>query len=183
MRFNALSRKAHYWVSACIAVPLVIIVGSGVLLQLKKQWSWIQPAELRGTGTSPAVDLEGILDSVRAIPELAVDGWHDVNRIDFRPGRGMAKVWLHSGWEVQVDLATGAVLQTAYRRSDLIESIHDGSFFAKNWSKFGIFLPSALALLFELITGLWMFWLPFAAKRRRRRGPPHEAINRTATGR
>lgn len=182
-RFNALSRKAHYWASAGIAIPLLIIAASGILLQLKKHWNWIQPAERLGTGTTPTVDLERILDSVRAVPELAVAGWDDVNRIDIRPGRGLAKVWLHSGWEVQVDLGTGAVLQTAYRRSDLIESIHDGSFFARDWSKLGIFLPSGVALLFLLVTGMWMFWLPFAARRRRRRAPPHEAIQRTATGR
>ncbi len=72
---------------------------------------------------------------------MNVDGWDDVNRLDVRPGRGVVKVWLHNGYEVQVDLGTGAVLQTAYRRSDLIESIHDGSFFAGDWTKLGLFLP------------------------------------------
>ncbi len=64
------------------------------------------------------------------------------------------------------------MLQTAYRRSDLIESIHDGSFFAGDWSKLGVFLPSGVALLLLWITGLWMFWLPFSVQRKRRRAPP-----------
>jgi uncharacterized iron-regulated membrane protein len=168
MRFNVLNRKVHYWATAFVAIPLLVMIGSGLLLQVKKQWSWVQPVERRGTGTSPRIDLEGVLSSVRTVPELKVAGWEDVNRLDVRPSRGLVKVWLHSGWEVQVDLGTGRVLQSAYRRSDLIESIHDGSFFGGDWTKLGIFLPTGVALLLMWITGLWMFWLPFAAKRKRR---------------
>ncbi len=169
MRFNVLSRKIHYWATVFIAAPILIMASSGLLLQLKKQWSWVQPEERRGTGTSPNLNLEGILNTARGVPELGISGWDDINRIDVRPGRGMAKVWLQNGWEVQVDLGTGRVLQTAYRRSDLIESIHDGSFFAGDLSKLGIFLPSGLALLLMWATGLWMFWIPFAARRKRRK--------------
>jgi hypothetical protein len=66
-----------------------------------------------------------------------------------------------------VDLGTGKVLQVAYRRSDLIESIHDGSFIAGDWTKLGLFLPAGVALLLMCAGGLWMFWVPFSAKRRR----------------
>ena len=168
MRFNVLNRKVHYWVSPFIALPVLVILGSGLLLQMKKHWSWVQPVEHRGTGKSPAIDLERILTSVRGDSTLGVESWDDVNRIDVRPGRGVAKVWLKSGYEAQVDLGTGRLLHTAYRRSDLIESIHDGSFFAGDWSKLGLFLPSGLALLLLWVTGLWMFWLPFSVKLKRK---------------
>jgi uncharacterized iron-regulated membrane protein len=171
MRFNLLNRKVHYWATAFIALPVVVMICSGLLLQMKKQWTWVQPAEQRGTGTSPRIDLEEILATVRAVPELEVAGWNDVNRLDVRPGRGIVKVWLESGWEVQVDLGTGRVLQTAYRRSDLIESLHDGSFFAGNFSKLGIFLPTGIVLLVMWVTGLWMFWVPLQAKWKRRSRP------------
>ncbi|HJS75063.1 MAG TPA: hypothetical protein VJ921_12305 [Vicinamibacteria bacterium] len=59
------------------------------------------------------------------------------------------------------------MLQTAYRRSDLIESIHDGSFFAGNWTKLDLFLPTGMVLLLLWGTGLWMFWQPIAARKRR----------------
>src|SRR5688572_4193594 len=167
MKFNILNRKIHYWATAFLAIPVLIIVFTGLLLQTKKHWSWVQPEEQRGTGTSPRIDLEDILASVRQVDDLRVTGWDDINRLDVRPARGLVKVWLRSGWEVQVDLGTGRVLQTAYRRSDLIESIHDGSFFAGNVTKLGIFLPAGLCLLVMWMTGLWMFWLPFSAKRRR----------------
>lgn len=168
MTLNALTRKIHYWGTAFVALPVMVILGSGLLLQAKKHWGWVQPVEHRGTGAIPALDLEGILAAVRLVPELGVTGWHDVNRLDVRPGRGMVKAWLHSGWEVQVDLGTGRVLHSAYRRSDLIESIHDGSFFGGDWTKLGLFLPAGIVLLFMWLTGLWMFWLPFSVRRRRK---------------
>lgn len=168
MKFNVLNRKVHYWATAFLALPALVLICSGLLLQMKKHWSWIQPAEQRGTGKTPNVDLDELLNIVRAVPEMGVEGWEDVNRVDVRPNRGMAKVWLESGWEVQVDLGTGRVLQTAYRRSDLIESLHDGSFFGGEASKLGLFLPTGIALLLMWVTGIWMFVFPFLARRRRR---------------
>ncbi len=68
---------------------------------------------------------------------------------------------------MQVDLGTGRVLQTAYRRSDLIEAIHDGSLCGGEWTKLCLFLPAGLVLLLLWLSGLWMWWVPQAAKRRR----------------
>ena len=169
MSFNVLNRRVHYWIAFGAALPMIVMIGSGLLLQGKKQFTWVQPAEQRGTGQTPAIDLEGILAALRTVPEMQVQTWEDVNRLDVRPGRGVVKAWLMNGYEVQVDLGTGRVLQTAYRRSDLIESIHDGSFFAGDWTKLGLFLPAGVALLLLWMSGLWMWWVPRAAKRRVRK--------------
>ncbi len=169
MHFNVLNRRVHYWASAIVAIPLFIIICTGVVLQLKKHWTWVQPPEQRGTGTAPALTLAQILESVKTVPEMNVRSWDDVNRLDVRIGRGMVKVWLHNGWEVQVDLGTGAVVQTAYRRSDAIEAIHDGSFFLGDWTKLGLFLPAGLTLILLWMSGMWMVWVQFKGKRRRRR--------------
>lgn len=168
MRFIVLNRKIHYWASAFIVLPLIIVLGSGLLLQLKKHWSWVQPDECVGSGTSPQINFEDILSSVKNLRNLEVDGWDDVTRMDVRPGKGIVKVRLRNGWEVQVDLGTGRVLQTAYRRSDLIESIHDGSFFAGKISKLGVFLPHGVLLLIMWLTGLIMFLRPLIIKRRKK---------------
>jgi hypothetical protein len=167
MSFNVLNRKVHYWASFVAALPLLVIIGSGLLLQTKKHWAWVQPVENRGTGTVPRIDLEDILASLKSVPGSNVATWDDVNRLDVRPGRGVVKAWLMNGYEIQVDLGTGRVLQTAYRRSDLIETIHDGSFFGGDWTKLGLFLPAGLTLLLLWLGGLWMWWVPFIAKRRR----------------
>lgn len=178
MPFNVLNRKVHYWASFIVALPLLVMIGSGLLLQSKKHWAWVQPVEHRGTGTVPSIGLEGILASLRTVPGMGVASWDDVNRLDVRPGRGLVKAWLMNGYEVQVDLGTGRVLQTAYRRSDLIETIHDGSFFAGDWTKLGLFLPAGLTLFLLWLSGLWMWWVPFIAKRRR--PPVRTALKKSA---
>lgn len=167
MHSSIVIRKLHYWTSIAIAVPASILLASGLLLQMKKHWTWVQPAEQRGSVTAPAIPLDSILGSVATVREHGVRSWDDVNRIDLRPGKGVAKVWLQNGHEVQVDLGTGAVLQSAYRRSDLVESIHDGSFFGGDAIKLGVFLPTGIVLLFLWASGIWLFLLPFAARRRR----------------
>ena len=176
MRFNVLNRKVHYWAAAFIALPILVIIGSGLLLQVKKQLTWVQPTEQTGTGTAPVIDFEGILASVRALPEHGVSGWKDVNRLDVRPSKGIVKVWLRNGFEVQVDLGTGKVLQSKFRRSDVIETLHDGSWFGGDYTKLGLFLPSAIALFVMWLTGLWMFWLPISVKRRRRHLAAHPPV-------
>jgi hypothetical protein len=169
VHFNVANRKVHYWAAFLAATPLLIIIGSGILLQTKKQWDFVQPPEQRGTGTVPAIDFDRIMVALQGIPSLGVTGWDDVDRVDVRPGRGVAKITLMNRWEVQIDLGSGRVLQTAYRRSDLIESIHDGSFFAGDWTKLGLFLPSGLVLLLLWLSGVWMVWVQLHGKRKRRR--------------
>jgi hypothetical protein len=80
--------------------------------------------------------------------------------------------WLRNGWEIQVDLGTGKVLQSGYRRSDLLESIHDGSCFGDDVAKLGVFLPAGIVLLVTWASGIWMFVFPFIAKRRVRKPSP-----------
>jgi hypothetical protein len=167
MSFNVLNRKVHYWISFGAALPMIVMIGSGLFLQSKKHWTWVQPEEQRGTGTVPIISLEDILAAVKTVPGMNVETWDDVNRLDVRTNKGVVKVWLMNGYEVQVDLGTGRVLQTAYRRSDLLESIHDGSFFGGDWTKLGLFLPSGIIVLTLWLSGLWMWWVPFAAKRRK----------------
>lgn len=166
MRLNLLVRKLHSWGAILAALPVIVIIGSGILLQLKKQVTWVQPPEQRGIDTLPAVSFDHLLAATATVPEAGVRGWPDVRRIDVRPDRGIAKVWTRTGWEVQVDLRTARVLQSAYRRSDLIEAIHDGSWFHDH-VKLWIWLPSAVVLLGLWITGIYLFWLPIVVRARR----------------
>jgi hypothetical protein len=116
-----------------------------------------------------------LLNAGRTVPQAGIRSWEDVERVDIRPDRGLAKLTSTTRWEVQVDTETAQVLQAAPRRSDLIESIHDGSWFhdrAKLW----IFLPSGILLLALWVTGLYLAWLPFGARARRRRTSADRAL-------
>jgi len=167
MNLNLLNRKVHYWASFIVALPLLVIILTGVILQLKKHWEWVQPPEQRGSVRVPQVGLDEMLAAIVAIEGSGVRGWDDVNRVDVRPARGIAKFLLRNEREYQIDLGTAAVLQDATRRSDWIESLHDGSFFAGDWTRLGLFLPAGLLLLWLWISGMWMWWIPFGARRRR----------------
>ncbi len=167
MKFNFLNRKIHYWASIAVAIPILIVIVSGILLQTKKQFTFIQPIEQRGAGKTPMISLPQVLEISKTVAVAEIKTWDDINRLDVRPSRGMLKVWAKNNWEIQIDAETGAILQTAYRRSDIIESIHDGSFFheiIKNW----IFLPAGIVLLLLWLTGIYLFALPLWVKRRRK---------------
>jgi uncharacterized iron-regulated membrane protein len=168
MKASVLNRKLHRWGAILTAVPLLVIIGSGILLQLKKEWGWIQPPTRRGEGTYPTISFERILEAARSSPGAGISSWNDIDRLDVRCDRGIVKVQGKSQHEVQVDTVTGEVLQVAYRRSDLIESIHDGTFFA-DWAKLGVFLPAGAILLGLWGTGVYLWLLPHLARRKRKR--------------
>ena len=156
----------HRWGSVATAVPLLIVLVTGILLLLKKDVAWIQPPMAAAPAGEPAVGFDAILAAVVAVPEADASGWADIDRLDVRPDEGVAKVQCVSGYEVQVSTVTGEVLQTARRRSDLIESLHDGSWF-HGAVKLGVFLPSAVIVLALWITGAWLWLMPHLRGRRR----------------
>ena len=165
---RVLNRRLHRWGAAAVALPFLVVLCTGVLLQLKKHVAWVQPPERRGAAAAPALALPDVLARVQAVPEMGVRSWDDVDRVDVRPGKGLVKVVSKTRWEVQLDASTGAVLQTAYRRSDLLESVHDGSWFHER-AKLGVFLPTALVVLGLWTTGVYLFLLPIRTRRQNRR--------------
>ncbi|MEM8735998.1 MAG: PepSY domain-containing protein [Planctomycetota bacterium] len=165
--WNWWSRKLHRWGAFITAVPMILVIATGLLLQVKKQVPWVQPPTQKGTqkNVMPSQDWESLMQSARSVDEAQIQDWNDIDRLDVRPSKGIVKVQAKNHWEIQVDLSSGEVLSATYRRSDLIESLHDGSFFA-DWAKLWIFLPNGLILLGLWLTGLWLWYLP----RTRRRG-------------
>lgn len=163
-----LSRKTHYWAAILCAIPVLVVILSGLLLLLKKESAWIQPPTARGEKGSPTVDFPQILAAAVTVPQAAIRSWEDITRLDIRPDKGLVKVHAKNHWEIQLDHRSGEILQVAYRRSDLIESMHDGSFFHEH-VKLWVFLPSALILLLLWITGIYLFIKPQMIKWGRKR--------------
>jgi hypothetical protein len=166
MKLSKLSRVLHRWGSIIALLPITIIIVSGIVLQLKKESAYIQPPTQRGAGTEPTIGFDRILEVVRTVPEAEIESWEDVDRLDVRPGKGVVKVRCKNRYEVQIDTETAEILQVALRRSDLIESIHDGSYFNDHF-KLWVFLPAGIVLATLVITGLHLFLLPYLARRKR----------------
>ncbi|MGB0389028.1 MAG: PepSY domain-containing protein [Ardenticatenaceae bacterium] len=167
INWRKLTRKTHYWGSIIIAVPVLIVIVTGLILQVKKQSTWVQPPTIKGQGDTPTILFDQILDVAKTVPEAEISSWDDVDRLDVRPGKGVVKIRANNRWEIQADLQTTEILQVAFRRSDWLESIHDGSFFHEN-AKLWLFLPSGIILLVLWLTGIYMFILPYQVKWKRR---------------
>lgn len=161
------SRRVHYWAAPFIALPTALVIATGILLQIKKQVPWVQPAERQGSGMRPSLTLGDILTACGGVPQAKIASWDDVARVDIRPKRNLIKVTGKSGYEVQLDAASGRVLQVAYRRSDLIEDLHSGAWF-HDLAKLYVFLPNGIVLFVMVVSGVYMFYLPIASRRRRR---------------
>ena len=166
MKLSRQSRVFHRWGSIIALLPITVIIFSGIVLQLKKVSSYVQPPTQSGSGTEPAIDFDRILEVARTVPEAEIETWEDVDRLDVRPGKGVVKVRCKNRYEVQIDAETAEILQVAFRRSDLIESIHDGSFFNEHF-KLWVFLPAGIVLALLLVTGIHLFFLPYLARRKR----------------
>lgn len=118
------------------------------------------------------------MDSLLAISNQALHNRIDpslsltTDRLDIRQNKGVVKiVYKDHFWGVQVDGATGKVLQIGKRNSDLIENIHDGSILDSyfNTSNGQIKLVyttiMGIALLTFTITGFWLWYGPKRMKR------------------
>jgi uncharacterized iron-regulated membrane protein len=165
LSINKQTRKLHYWISPIIFIPVVIIFSTGVLLQFKKQSNWIQPNVVI-TSKSKPVMLNSYLESAKTVSEAKIYSWNDIDRIDIRPNKGIAKIRSKNNWEIQLDIESAEIYSVSFRRSDIIESVHDGSFFS-DYVKFGLFFPSGILLIVLSFTGIYMFIVPILRKKKK----------------
>lgn len=94
-----------------------------------------------------------------AVDSLGLNLSH-VDRIEYRPNKGMAKVRFTEGYlEVQVDAVNLEVLSIAKRNSDWIERLHDGSIVSDTFKLISMnFLGIGLFIL--IFSGLWLYFGP-----------------------
>ena len=91
--WNKWTRKVHYWGAFVISLPLFIIISTGILLQLKKDIDWIQPPTANGEfENDPIISFDDILATAIKVKEPNIQSWDDVDRLDFRLGKGIVKV-------------------------------------------------------------------------------------------
>ncbi|MFN0244396.1 MAG: PepSY domain-containing protein [Planctomycetota bacterium] len=174
------ARKVHRTAGAGLFVFFTLVACTGLLLGWKKHSGGaILPKSYRGQSTDPrdwmAVHLlhEKALEVVRE--HIAPDHPTELERIDFRPDKGMVKFVFVSGyWGVQLDCTSGELLHLERRRSDFIENIHDGSILdyllqtSDEQVKLVYTSIMGVALLVFTTTGFWLWYGPkrFRAQRK-----------------
>lgn len=160
------NRKIHRWGAIIVALPFLIVIITGLLLQVKKEVDWVQPPTMEVEIDSLSLSFEDILLISSTVPEAEIKNWESINRLDVRPDKGIVKVRSENHWELQINLQTGEIVHSALRRSDIIEQLHDGSWFHDS-AKLWIFLPAGIIVLILWVTGIYLFFVPVFAKRAR----------------
>ncbi len=100
------------------------------------------------------------MNQVEDFDGSSILSWNDIELIDIGYSQGLMKVLTYDDIEIKIDVSNTEILQVAQPRSDLIESIHDGSWFAE-FAKLWLFFPSRLIFLLLWVTGRVLFILPF----------------------
>jgi uncharacterized iron-regulated membrane protein len=164
MRAFRLLWLLHRWIGVGVGIVLLVTAATGFLLLKKKDWAWIQPPVTVGV-PGPASTLKPLQDVYAAVFALGLPEFReeaDIARIDFRPSQGVHKVTSKRGnLEVQVCATTLRTSAPRARVSDVLEQIHDGSWFGDAMHSF-VSPAAALALLFLSLSGyamwLWPKW-------------------------
>jgi len=145
------------------ALALILISLTGFLLALKGQVSAIKIPTQKGTKFVTQQDLihpSVVMEKAFAlgIAELAEIG--HIDRLELHLGKSVYKVTSKEGYhEVQVDGVSGKVLSVGKRNDQLLEDIHDLSYFHPSFRIW--VLPVVATILFVLgTTGLVIYITP-----------------------
>lgn len=173
------TRKIHRIMGVFLFGFFILIALTALLLGWKKNSNgYLLPEtavrnEVRGLRPAGIDSLQHA--AVLALQEQQPGLQTAIDRVDIRPGDGLAKVTFKDHyWEVQVDFYTGRVLQVAKRRSDFIENLHDASYFDKAFATGGDIIKlvyttiMSLALLTFSLTGFWLWYGPRRMRRHKK---------------
>lgn len=153
---------------------------SGVLLGLKKNTGLLVSTQ---KGVSLKLDtwlpIHSLAKRAAAIfrDSISRDMSADIDRIDIRPDKGVAKFLFKKGyWGVQIDGTSDALLSIEKRRSDFIEDIHDGSILddlfgtSDEQIKYSYTTFMGLCLLLLVASGFWLWYGPKKVRQNKRSG-------------
>lgn len=174
-------RKIHRTTGAFLFIFFFVVAISGLLLGWKKNSGGIiLPASAKGTSSdlNEWISLDSLKNNAFLFlkDSLGPSFDEELDRIDIRPDKGIVKfVFVNHYQEIQLDGATGKLLQIHTRRSDFIEDIHDGSFldfyFETEGEPFKLVYTSVtgLALFVFTVTGFWLWYGPIAIRNQKKR--------------
>ncbi len=165
-------RKVHRSTGVFLFVFFFFISITGLLLGWKKNSNeLLLPKAHMGT-SSNLEDWKSVADLHKIANNILTDSFSSklsltLERIDIRKEKGIVKfIYKNHTNEVQLDGATGQLLNIGKRHSDIIENIHDGSilddYFNMSNDQIKLIYTTimSLALLTFTITGFWLWYGP-----------------------
>jgi uncharacterized iron-regulated membrane protein len=169
------ARKLHRITGIFLFVFFFIIAVTGLLLGWKKQTGLLPPTT-KGTSANATewLSIDSLKTRANTYLHSSVNDHlsTELDRIDIRPNKGIVKfVYATHFWELQLDCATGSLLQIGRRNSDIIEKIHDGSLLdygiktSGDWVKLIYNTIMGFALILFTVTGFWLWYGPKRMKK------------------
>ena len=70
------SRSIHLWLSLVIFIPVIIVIASGLLLQVKKEFDWLQPPTQKAQNSAPTLAFDDVLATVNRRTDT-IEAIHD----------------------------------------------------------------------------------------------------------
>lgn len=169
-------RKIHRYTGALLFAFFFVLGVTGLLLGWKKNsGGYLLARSSQGTTTDLSQWLP--LDSLQARAVWLLDSIDtrlspEIDRIDVRPDKGMVKfIFTRHYTALQLDGATGHLLQFEQRRADFVEHLHDGSYVDRLLNTPGGLFKlvyttiMGLALLVFTVTGFWLWYGPKQMRR------------------
>lgn len=164
-------RHLHKWLGIPLIIFFLLIGITSILLAWKKKAELLPPtgettSELRKNWISPAEMVSVAEEEMRKIGEST-----EVDRIDIRPDKGVAKVTFKTHFtEVQLDGFSGKVISIETRHSDWIEKVHDGSIVdfylgGDEAAKLTYSTLTSLGLILMCISGFYLWYYPKLIRR------------------
>lgn len=161
-------RRLHKWLALPLFVFMFIIGATGVLLGWKKQADLTPPTQKGiSNDASEWISLEQIQDIATEYAKNSLKVSPEIDRIDVRPGKGVAKILFVSHYtELQIDLASGKIISTEKRWNDFIEHLHDGTIVDRligndgDHAKVTYTTLTSVGLMLLSFSGFWMWWNP-----------------------
>lgn len=155
-------RLWHRYFGIGLSMLVFISAVTGVFLGWKKNFDILQPP----TQTGISLDMndwksaeELAYAALTAVDSLGLTK-ENIDRIEYRPTKGIAKVIFDTGsWEAQVDATSLKVFSVAKRNSDWIEKIHDGSIISELFKVISMNVLG-IGLLVLIFSGLWLWFGP-----------------------
>lgn len=160
-------RAIHKWIGLFACLFLVIISATGFFLAIKGNVGWMRPPSEKGgeiASFADVVPVDVAAQSAFGAGIAELKSYDDIERFEYHADKNVYKIHSAKGYhEVQVDGANGEVLATGTRNDQLMEDIHDLSFFASFAHAW--LLPAVAVALFLLgLTGVIMYFVPVARR-------------------
>ena len=142
-------RRWHGYIGLLAALPLIVMTLTGLMLQLRNQFEWIQPK----TEKFLLTDGEALLSMEEVVKKFEGE---KVEQVIYRPGKANYSVRLEGGMEVQLHPQTGEIKKSLPRRSGFLIDLHQGSWLGP-LGQYLLHFAAGVGLFFLIISGIIIY--------------------------